>query len=362
MYFYLPTKVFFSDRVLEKHGLEFTKYGTKALLVTGQSSARKSGVLKDLFALLSNLNFKYCIFDQVTENPDLSIITKGADFCIHNQCDMIIAIGGGSSLDAGKAISLMSANNLESTELYSSLLYQKALPIIAIPTTSGTGSEVTQYCVLNNAKNNIKAGFGHELMMPKIAFLDPQYTLTLPYITTRDTAIDALSHLLEGLYSRKYSEFLLPFILSGAKLIYDHLQSCLSDLQNLYHRKALMLAANYGGIVIAHSSTTLQHAIGYPLTTEYGLTHGLANGVVMKMIMQLFKPSVEERLNLLFHYLNTSESKFLSWLELLDIKFNGNITEEFLQNRVPEVMNSRNMAFNPFTVTENQVIYLYRNL
>ena len=362
MNFHIPTKVYFEDNVLDKNGHEIVKYGKKALIVTGKKSAEKSGVINDLLPVLEKHTIKYAVYSEIMENPDILIIEKGKEVLLSQNCDFIIAIGGGSPMDAGKAISIMGANNLSLDSLYDPSKHIIAFPIIAIPTTSGTGSEVTQYSVLNNHITNSKAGFGSELMFPKIAFLDAKYTLSLSKTVTRDTAIDALSHLLEGLYSNKYNEYLLPFIYKGIALIYNTLSKSLDDLDDLFYRKSLMLAANYGGIVIAHTSTTLQHSIGYPLTTVYGLSHGLANGVVMKEIMDLYEPHIKDKLHGLFDYLKIDKLDFFSWLDSFEMTFKHKITEEFLQTRIPEVMKSRNMALNPCSISEKEIEDIYRRL
>ena len=362
MFFYMPTKVYFGESVIRNYGNEIQNYGVNALIVTGKNSAVKSGVIDDLEPLLNSLGIKFTIFNEIMENPEIKIVEKGKNIFLNNNCDFIIAVGGGSPLDAAKAISLMTANNLNNTEIYNAMLHKKAFPIIAIPTTSGTGSEVTQYSVLNNSETNIKAGFGSNLIFPKISFLDPSYTKTLNKTITRDTAIDALSHLLEGIYSVKYNEFLLPLIMTGVKLIFDNLKPCLSDLDNLKYREALMLASSYGGIVISHSSTTLQHSIGYPLTTVYGISHGLANGLVMKQIMELYEPYLNGRLDNLFNYLNITKLQFFDWLDSLEMSFNHCIDNVFIEKRVPEVLRSRNMALNPFAVSEKQIISIYHSL
>ena len=382
MYFNIPTKVYFGDSVLKNFQNEIVKQGRNALIVTGKSSAIKSGVMDDLLPILNELEIGYTVFNEIMENPDISIVEKGKNVFLksygrihavqnyksygHNHAprnyDFIIAIGGGSPLDAAKAISIMAANDLSKEDIYNTALHRKAFPIIAIPTTSGTGSEITPYSVLSNEETKVKAGFGNEFMFPKISFLDPKYTVSMSHTVTRDTAIDALSHLLEGLYSNKYNEFLLPFIYSGIKLIYENLSKCLKEPDNLMYRKNLMLASNYGGIVIAHTSTTLQHSIGYPLTTIFGVSHGLANGIVMKQIMDLYEPHIKDRLDALFCFLGIKKTELFDWLDTLEMKFMGVIDECFLNERIPEVMMSRNMTLIPYQVKEYEIIQIYESL
>jgi alcohol dehydrogenase len=318
--------------------------------------------MDNLLPILLENNIKYTIFNDIMENPETAVVDKGCKVLIENDCDFVIAIGGGSPLDAAKAISLQSASEITINEIYDTTKHKKAFPIIAIPTTSGTGSEVTPYSVLNDSNTNIKAGFGSELIFPKIAFLDPKYTISLNKTITRDTTIDALSHLLEGIYSNKHNTYLLPIVLHGIRLIYKNLIPCLDNPADIECRKNIMLASNYGGIVIAHSSTTLQHSIGYPLTTEFGVSHGLANGLVMKKIMDLYEPHLHNRLDTLFDFLKISKKQFFCWLDSLEMKFIGKIDEDFISKRVPEVMRSRNMALNPLTVNEKQIIEIYSSI
>lgn len=362
MLFNLPVKIILGKNVIKENSGEFSGLGSKALLVTGKHSALKSGAQADLLEVLNQNSIDFTIYNEINENPDIESIVKGAKLFNENQCDFIIGIGGGSPLDAAKAISLMAANNLTKDNIYDSNLHKKAFPLIAVPTTSGTGSEATPYSVLTNSETMKKAGFGSPLIFPKIAFADPRYTFSLNETVTRDTAIDALSHLLEGIYSNKNSTILKPFIFEGVKLIIDNLEKCINYPDNYAYRENLMLASVYGGIVIAHTSTTLQHSIGYPLTTVYGLSHGFANGVVMKDIMNLYYEHLNGRLDELFTFLKISKEEFFNWLDKFNLVFNGKISDEFLQTRIPEVMNSRNMALNPLKVNEEQIKNIYLKL
>ncbi|HOD54895.1 MAG TPA: iron-containing alcohol dehydrogenase, partial [Candidatus Cloacimonadota bacterium] len=128
---------------------------------------------------------------------------------------------------------------------------------------------------------------------------------------------------------------------------------------NVKLREKIMKASLYGGIVIAHSGTTLQHSIGYPLTTEFGLSHGLANGVVMKYIMELYYPAIKDELDELFLHLGMSKEDFYKWLDSLDFSFDMKIHDDFIEDKILEVVQSRNMANNPFTVSTTQIKNIY---
>lgn len=356
--FYLPTKIVFKIEAVKLAALQIQSFGKKPLIVTGASSAIASGAQQDVTALFAD----YQIYAEIKENPELDSIMRGAEVFTQSGCDFIIGIGGGSPLDAAKAISVAAANQLNLDQLYSTELFQKAYPIVAIPTTSGTGSEVTQFSVLNDNRSGKKAGWGHPLAFPRLAIVDPRYTLSLSAEVTRNTAIDALSHLLEGLYSANREPLCFPMIHKGMSLIIKNLPRTLKDPSNLEARCALSQASIYGGMTISQGSTSLQHSIGYPLTTVFKVPHGLANGIVMKQIMKLYKPAVHGLLEEAFGSFHFSIEDFFAWLDDLNLNADVQITEEFITQRVPEVMSSRNMLNNPLEVTAEQIADIFLSL
>ena len=356
--FNLPTKIILAEQAVSAGAELALGYGKKPLIVTGARSAVTSGALQDVISLFAN----YQLFDEIKENPELTSIIRGAEIFRSSACDFVIGIGGGSPLDAAKAISVAAANQLDINQLYTIELFHKAYPIIAIPTTSGTGSEVTQYSVLNDDRSGKKAGWGHPLAFPKLALVDPRYTLSLNPRITLNTAIDALSHLLEGIYSVNREPLCYPFIHKGISLIIKNLPHVLQEPKDLAARAALCQASLYGGMAISQSSTSLQHSIGYPLTTTFNVPHGLANGIVMKQIMLLYMPAVKDLLEDAFGSFGYSVERFFAWLKSLKLKADIQITNEFILQKVPEVMNSRNMLNNPLEVSAEQVAELYRSL
>jgi alcohol dehydrogenase len=360
--YFMPTKVFFGNEVWEKYGDMLCECGKKALIVTGKNSARLSGALDDVLNELNKYKIDSVIFDEIIENPDLTSVEKGRDIFRNEGCDFIIGIGGGSPIDAAKAIGVMASNNLVGNEIYDSSKMKTVCPLVAIPTTSGTGSEVTSSSVISNRSENRKAGYSSELNFPKLAYLLPKYTMSLSPKVTRDTAVDALSHLLEGLYSHRRTPIIEPLIHEGVRLIYDNLITAIENPNDEQAREKLMLASMYGGITIAQTGTTLQHSIGYPLTAEFEISHGLANGIVMKDLMELYYPVIKGELNRLFNALNIEKENFYNWLEMLDLVADIDISEEFLDKRIPEVMKSRNMNNNPFEIKEDSIRKIYLNL
>jgi alcohol dehydrogenase len=359
---YMPVKTFFGENCLIENAKEIAKFGKHAFLVTGKSSAKKSGVLDDLLPILEKNEIKYTIFDKIRENPTLDSVHEGAKLLNEANCDFVIGIGGGSPIDSAKTINLIASNNFTYKEFYHAEKVKNALPLIAIPTTSGTGSEVTPFSVITNVKAAKKAGYGNPKNFPKVSFLDPKYTISLPENITRDTAIDALSHLLEGIYSKKRNFINYPILFKGVKLILQNLKPCLLDPTNIKYRKNLMLASMYGGIVISQTSTTIQHSIGYPITTAFGVSHGLANGIAMKPVMKMFYPYLNKEIDDLFDYVEITRHEFFEWLEQFRMRPNIDLTDEFISEKANEVCKSRNMAINPIDIDYEDVKNLYRKI
>lgn len=360
--FYLPTRIYFGSGALQNAEERIFNLGSKPLLVTGRQSAKASGALDDVTKLLQNFAIPFAHFHEVSQNPDLDTIMAGARLLRSEGCDYVIAIGGGSPIDAAKAMALVAANGLERSQIYQVELFRYGLLLVAISTTSGTGSEVTQYSVLTNPDTGVKAGFGHDLAFPRLAICDPVYTHSLGYEVTLNTALDALSHLLEGTYSNKRQALADPLIHAGAKDIFENLKTVLENPVHASGREKLMRASLYGGITIAQCSTTLQHSLGYPLTSKFGTPHGLSNALVMLPVMKLFYPARKAELDTLFATLNTDIDGFAAWLQSLDLPPAPQLDDDFIAKSVQEVLASRNMANNPLEVSAHQIQRIYQEL
>lgn len=294
--YYLPTHVFFGETVVEKHGKVMQECGAKALIVTGKRSARLSGALHDVIKVLTELKIPYVHFDEVEENPSFETVRKGAGLLRKENCDFVIAIGGGSPLDAGKAMAIMGTDpDLKVTDLYDRDSYLFSLPVVAIPTTSGTGSEVTQYSVLTDDEGN-KKGFSTPHAFPMYSFLDPRYTVTMAEEITIATALDALSHSIEGeLLNNAINPIVKGHSRTANKLIKSNLKKATTAPEDIPVRASLQYAAMLAGIVIAHTGTTVVHAIGYPLSSKKGIKHGIANAVFLVEVLRKVEESEPDR-------------------------------------------------------------------
>jgi len=280
-YWHTPTEIYFGPHVIADHFQAMAKLGPKCLIVTGRGgSARRNGALEDITAALGNLNIKWALFDEVEANPSLATARRGAHMAQLEQANFIIGIGGGSPLDAAKAIAVLVVNDFNDEQLFTQPI-NEALPIVAIPTTAGTGSEVTPYSILTyDAIENKKSIFS-PLITPVIAYLDPLYTYRLPFDVTVDTAVDAFSHAYEGFLSRKANRLSDDFALLALGLLGPRLRELTEDSLCVQWREDVLYGSMLAGLVISHTGTSIPHALGYSLTYFKDIPHGRANGMIL---------------------------------------------------------------------------------
>jgi len=358
----IPTRIYFAIKAMDLAKHDLASLGKRAMILTGKKSAKLSGALDDLIDILNQIKISSVLYDKVQENPSVELVFELSRLFREQDCDFIIGCGGGSPIDAAKAVVLVAANSISEEQVFDPTNYKSGYPIVAIPTTAGTGTEATQYSVLTHKKYNKKAGFGSSLAFPTISVIDPRYTVSMSSEVTLNTGIDALSHLLEGIYSNKRDPLLYNMIAKGIKLIYDKLPILLTNPGNLEARTAMMEAALCGGKVIANTSTTFQHSIGYPLTSCLNVPHGLANAIVMKQVMDLYYPVIHQELDDVFGSIGLSKEMLFSWLDHFGLKAKLDITDEFIESKIPEVMASRNMANNPIQISEETVRSVFKSL
>ena len=357
--YFMPTEVYFGEDVVLKNQDQLKKLGQKALIVTGKNSAQKSGAYDDITKALASTGIDYVLFDQVEENPSLETVENGAALGKKNNADFVIGIGGGSPIDAAKAMAVFIKNPAVTAENIFGEKDLENVPVVAIATTSGTGSEVTQYSIVTSNKEKTKKNLGQRIF-PHIAFVDSKYTHNLPYDITVNTAIDAFTHLVEG-YLNKNSTFMSDIY--GEKG-FELSAICFEKLadKNLDHefREKVMLASTLGGIQIALAGTSLPHGMGYPLTYFKGLPHGLANGVLTIGYLKSFKDhsKIDKMLSILgFSDLNQLDAAFKK-LFTVDI----DVTQEEILEYAKSFMNQKEkLKSHTEDVGLEDIIEIYSN-
>lgn len=275
MEFFMPTHIYSEADCISRHGDIFAHYGKKAMIVTGRHSSRVNGSLDAVLTQLQAHDIDNIIFDQIEENPSIETVMKARELGTGEHIEFVIGIGGGSPMDAAKAISLMLANPQENEDI---LFTRKALgylPVIEVPTTAGTGSEVTPWSILTIHAKRTKKSIAHSIY-PAVALIDTTYLRTVPRKSLIETAVDTLAHLTESYLVTRATDYSRFFCEKGLALwgsFKDHLaEGTLTD-EDYEH---MMQACTLGGIAITHTSTGFPHTLGYKFTYELGTAHGAA--------------------------------------------------------------------------------------
>ncbi len=292
MKYYMPVKLYDGADCVAKNAKEWTSKGSRALLVTGKHSAAANGSLNDVIAALEENGKSYCIFDGVEENPSVETVIEAARFGHEEGADFCIGIGGGSAMDAAKAIAFLMKRKErfakkdapvqtaedEARALYDAGEAPEALPVIAVPTTCGTGSEVTGVSVLTVHGKKTKQSIPHRIW-PVIALIDGKYLSTASSRLIADTSVDAFAHLAESFLSAKADDYSRAMAVEGLK-IWGGVKDVLTadKAPDEEERALLMRASTFAGFAIAQTGTCLPHALSYPVTYAMGMPHGAACG------------------------------------------------------------------------------------
>lgn len=279
MNFYMPAKVYSEKNCVMNHAAELAALGTRALIVTGKSSARRCGAFADVTQALEKYGVSWVEFAEVEENPSVETIMRARKVGCKVEADFVIGIGGGSPMDAAKAVALMMRHPDENWEyLYDKTAETSTVPIAEIPTTAGTGSEVTAVSVLTRHDKHVKGSIPHKIFA-NLALIDGKYVSAAPTRILANTTMDALCHLYESYihskatdYSRMCAEYGIKVWARSKDVILGRREATAEDYQNM------MNASCMAGMAIAHTATSIPHALSYRLTYSAHMAHGKACG------------------------------------------------------------------------------------
>jgi len=295
--FNLPTRIIFGTGTLTQLGKEAKKFGGSIFLVTGRKALRENGILEKVEKMFAEESLGYYLYDRVKPEPDVQIVDEAVKLCQQNDADLVVGIGGGSAIDVAKAVAgLGKVENFTSVADYleevrpegekMKTLESEGLPFIAVPTTAGTGAEVTTNAVIVNKKLKTKRSFRSPYLFAKLAIIDPELTIYLPPQVSASTGVDTLVHLLEGYLSKKANPFTDTLALVGVSLVKETLEESVRNGHNLDARTTMAQASLFGGIVIANAGLGLVHGLGSFLGSLHNVTHGLACAVVLPAVLE----------------------------------------------------------------------------
>ena len=278
-------------------GQAIAGFGHRKILIVTDAVIHKLGLLKALTDALDAGGARYVVFDEITPDAPIPLIERGIDFFRQHDCDAIVAFGGGSSMDASKAIALSIANPKPLRALAG---YYKGLrppmPIYAVPTTAGTGSEVTVAAVIADPERHSKLVIVDTRLVPKMAALDPLLMTGLPPHITAATGIDALTHAIEAFVGNWATRYTDGMALSAVSLIFENLRTACHEGSNVEAREKMSLASTYAGIAFTRANVGYVHAIAHQFGGRYHTPHGLANAIMLPHVLRFSAPAIMDRL------------------------------------------------------------------
>lgn len=378
--FIMPGHIISGPGALEQAGTWFASFGKKAFIVTDQMMIQLGNCQK-LEEVLKAHGVDYYIFSEITGEPTDLMVKKGLAAYKEQSCDFLIALGGGSAIDAMKAVASLAESGGEISDYMGKEIQVKTPPMAAIPTTAGTGSEATQFTIITDTEKDIKMLLKGRVLMPDMAVIDARFTMTAPPKITAATGLDALCHGIEAYTSRKAQPMSDTFALSAVKRIFRYLPKAYRDGKDQEAREQMALAALEAGIAFNNSSVTVIHGMSRPIGALFHVAHGLSNAMLMKECLTFALSGAKERFGDLGRAVGVASEndtdaeagrKFLAGVEALvkeldipDLEGAGIQQEKFFEvidKMAHDAMESGSPQNTMRDITEEEVKEIYKKL
>ncbi|MBC7077678.1 MAG: iron-containing alcohol dehydrogenase [Synergistales bacterium] len=378
--FRMPGTLLQGPGCLEDLGREVGKLGCKKALIVSDEVMKKVGYVQKVETLLKGAGVDYAVFTDVPGEPQDTYVEAGLRVYREEKCDFLLAIGGGSPIDTAKAIGILHTNGGSITDYMGAEKVKKPIPpLVAIPTTAGTGSEVTRFTIITDTKNDVKMLINSSFIIPTVAIADPTLTLSVPPKTTAATGLDAFCHAVEAYVSKKEQPTTDLLALEAIRLISQNLRRAWCNGEDLEARSNMMRAATLAGIAFNNSSVTLIHGMSRPIGAVFHVAHGVSNALLLPTWAEftyIAKPEkfakVAEVMGENIEGLSVLDaaweaveaiSRLCEDVEIPSIKDMGIAKEDYeraLPKMARDAIASGSPANNPRSATEEQIIELYR--
>lgn len=366
----LPASLMFGRGRAAEVGEVAARYGKRALVVTGGNSAKKSGLLNRTVEYLSKASVESVIFDKVKQNPLTTTAKEGADFAKENKCDVVVALGGGSIMDCAKAIAFLSVNEGDINDyIYARLTSDKALPLVLVPTTCGTGSEGNGFAVLTNPENGDKKSLRSNAVIAKASIIDPDLMKTMPKHILSSVAFDALCHSMEA-YVSKISQPLTDYMCVAAiELIGKNLAEVYSGSMEDEMWDSITWASTLGGMVINTAGVALPHGMEHPASGLKDIVHGRGLAALTPVITDASIDGSPEKYAVISRLLGGKEhvgcgDTIRGLLEKIDL--NITLSQQGIETKdIPWMsencfrVSAASIANHPVSFTQEQIAKLY---
>jgi alcohol dehydrogenase class IV len=284
--FHFPTRSVFGPGKVALVGEEVSKLGQRALLVTypSRSLAR---VVEQVIGLLGQHGVSTVLFNEATANPTHTLVNRGSELARRESCDVVIGLGGGSPMDTAKAIAVAAPQEIDIWKIVEGQpITTESLPVVAIPTTAGSGSEATFYAVISHPGLHRKEGFARTQFFPRVSIIDPLLTVSLPPAMTAETGMDALTHAIEAYTSRFASPVSDLYAAEAIRLVHRSLRRCVENGGDVEARTTMLLANTLAGVAITHADTCLAHVIGEAVGAVFNTGHAVSVALTLPAVME----------------------------------------------------------------------------
>ncbi len=282
-----PTRIHFGVNAIKQLPELVQELGGNKVFLVADPGLKQAGIIKRITTVLNRKKIPYTLYDKVEPEPGLKLADQGFKLAKKNKADCVVGVGGGSALDIAKAVSILLTNGGKAEDyLGLGKIKLQGVPKIMIPTTAGTGAEVTFTAVFINEKTNSKGGMNGDPLYPDVAILDPSLTLSLPPHVTAATGIDAFTHALEAFVSTQAHAISDMYAFEAISLISNNLGAAYANGGNLEARSAMLMGSLLGGKALATAGVGLVHAMAYPLGGMFNTAHGLANAVLLPYVVE----------------------------------------------------------------------------
>ena len=285
--FVLPTKIIYGAGEIKSLGIELEYMNVRKVMIVTDKGLVKSKLVNEITDIINERNIDYVIYDKIEANPKDYNVEHCAKIAIHESVDAIVAFGGGSSIDAAKAVTVLSKQGGKVRDYTDkSKIKDDCLPLITIPTTAGTGSEITFSSVITDTKEKFKFTIKSTVITARVAIIDPELTLTLPPIITASTGIDALTHAIEGYTVNCTNPIAESVGLYAVELISDSIVEAVKNGNNLEARDKMMMGSLLAGLSFSHADVGSVHCMAEALGSIYDAPHGMCNAILLPFVME----------------------------------------------------------------------------
>lgn len=360
--FYVNSDIVFGrDSVKELPGI-LKGYGAKKVMVVYDAGVKAAGIAEQVLAMVEETNIPYVVFDGVIPNPTNEVVEEAAGLARCNGVDVFVAVGGGSSIDLAKAIDVLMTNP-RSIGDYAGIgkVRHPLFPLVAIPTTAGTSSEITNVSALTDTEKIVKYVVIDNKLVPSKVIIDPEFTRTMPASVTAATGMDAITHAVESYISNRSNPLTEYNSIKGLEILYRNITRAVMDGADMEAREQMMLGCVITGFGFSNANLGLVHAIAHTLSAHFHLAHGMANAAVLPYVMEFNADGCPEKMAELARAIgltmsgNMEDDRYLLAGELLHLVqklgiktlSEQGITEQDLDMLAEEAMREPVLGFNP---------------